>query len=95
VLKQLLDQDWAAKVFANLVQLLNPEPQAARPAAAAGGVHAVRTAYPKPYGWAVTALQCSSRFTIGHCSNVQMLIGSTACHWDPTFHAMLPLASAG
>lgn len=51
VLKQLLDQDWAAKVFANLVQLLNPEPQAARPAAAAGGVHAVRMALSWPCRW--------------------------------------------
>lgn len=43
VLKQLLDQDWAAKVFGNLTQLLNPEPQAAKAtvAAAGGAVHAV------------------------------------------------------
>lgn len=42
VLKQLLDQDWASKVFSNLEQLLSPEPQAARLEAAAGPVHAVR-----------------------------------------------------
>jgi hypothetical protein len=42
VLKQLLDQEWASKVFSNLEQLLSPEPQAARPDAAAGPVHAVR-----------------------------------------------------
>lgn len=44
VLKGLLDNDWDAKVFDNLVQLLNPQPQAARPAAAAavGPVYAVR-----------------------------------------------------
>lgn len=41
VLRQLLDQDWASKVFGNLTQLLTPEPQAARPAAVAGVVHAV------------------------------------------------------
>jgi hypothetical protein len=41
VLKQLLDQNWASKVFGNLTQLLTPEPQAAKPAAPAGAVHAV------------------------------------------------------
>lgn len=45
-------------------------------------MHAVRAAYCKPYGWAVTALHLSNGCTIGQGSNVQMLIGSTACHWD-------------
>jgi hypothetical protein len=42
ILKQLLDQDWAAKVLGNLKQLLvSPELQTAAPAAAEGVVYAV------------------------------------------------------